>query len=115
MMPHKTARHRRAAAAAKAAEVAFTSRQVDQSRSDFAGIADGLDFVKDQLARIPTRKEPRGADHLRRGGVGDRVDRVVLATRLNDLESCVAISTNAVLLLIGQCVEVRDQAPGADF
>jgi hypothetical protein len=35
----------------------FTLRQVDLARADFAAIADDLDFLKAQLARIPTRKE----------------------------------------------------------
>jgi hypothetical protein len=35
----------------------FTLRQVDQARADFAAIPDDLDFIKGQLARIPTRKE----------------------------------------------------------
>ncbi len=35
----------------------LTLRQADQARADFAAIADDLDFVKGQLARIPTRKE----------------------------------------------------------
>jgi hypothetical protein len=32
-------------------------RQADQARADFAAIADDLDFIKGQLARIPTWKE----------------------------------------------------------
>jgi hypothetical protein len=35
----------------------FTLRQADLARADFAAIADDLDFLKAQLARIPTRKE----------------------------------------------------------
>ena len=35
----------------------FTLRQVDLARADFAAIADDLDFIKAQLARIPTWKE----------------------------------------------------------
>jgi hypothetical protein len=38
-------------------EYPLTLRQADQARADFAAIADDLDFVKAQLARIPTRKE----------------------------------------------------------
>ena len=38
-------------------ERAFTLRQVDQARCDFAAIADDLEFIKGQLARLPTRKE----------------------------------------------------------
>jgi hypothetical protein len=35
----------------------FTLRQVDQACGDLYAIADDLDFIKAQLARIPTRKE----------------------------------------------------------
>ena len=35
----------------------LTLRQADQARDDFAQILDGLDFVKSQLARLPTRSE----------------------------------------------------------
>jgi hypothetical protein len=35
----------------------LTLRQADQSRDDFAQILDELDFVKSQLARLPTRSE----------------------------------------------------------
>jgi hypothetical protein len=38
-------------------EHSFTLRQVDLARADFAAIADDLDFIKAQLARVPTRKE----------------------------------------------------------
>jgi hypothetical protein len=38
-------------------EWSFTLRQVDQARGDLYAIADDLDFIKDQLARLPTRKE----------------------------------------------------------
>ena len=34
----------------------FTLRQVDLARSDFAAISDNLDFVKAQLAYLPTRR-----------------------------------------------------------
>jgi hypothetical protein len=33
----------------------FTLRQAAQARDDFAHIMDELDFVKAQLARLPTR------------------------------------------------------------
>ena len=33
----------------------LTLRQADQARSDFAAILDDLEFVKGQLARLPTR------------------------------------------------------------
>jgi hypothetical protein len=32
-------------------------RQADQARTDFAAISDDLDFIKGQLARLPTRKD----------------------------------------------------------
>jgi hypothetical protein len=32
-------------------------RQIDQARGDLYAIADDLEFLKEQLARIPTRKE----------------------------------------------------------
>jgi hypothetical protein len=35
----------------------FTLRQVDQAGGDLYAIADDLDFIKIQLARVPTRKE----------------------------------------------------------
>jgi hypothetical protein len=35
----------------------LTLRQVDQARGDLAAIADDLDFIKAQLARIPARRE----------------------------------------------------------
>jgi hypothetical protein len=35
----------------------FTLRQVDLARADFAAIEDHLDFLKAQLARVPTRME----------------------------------------------------------
>jgi hypothetical protein len=38
-------------------EHSLTLHQADRARTDFAAIADDLDFVKAQLARLPTRKE----------------------------------------------------------
>jgi len=35
----------------------FTLRQVDLAPADFAAIEDHLDFIKGQLARVPTRME----------------------------------------------------------
>jgi hypothetical protein len=35
----------------------FTLRQAAQARDDFAQIMDELDFVKSQLARLPTRRD----------------------------------------------------------
>jgi hypothetical protein len=34
-----------------------TLRQVDQARGDLYAIADELEFIKEQLARVPTRKD----------------------------------------------------------
>jgi hypothetical protein len=39
------------------AERLFTLRQVDQARGDLYAIADDLEFIKNPLARVPTRKE----------------------------------------------------------
>jgi hypothetical protein len=38
-------------------ECRLTLRQANQARSDFYAIADELDFVKFQLARLPTRRD----------------------------------------------------------
>ncbi len=35
----------------------FTLRQIDQARGDLYAIADDLEFIKSQFARLPTRKE----------------------------------------------------------
>jgi hypothetical protein len=35
----------------------FTLRQIDQARGDLYAIADDLEFLKVQLARLPTRRE----------------------------------------------------------
>ena len=35
----------------------FSLRQAAQARDDFAQIVDELDFVKEQLARLPTRRD----------------------------------------------------------
>jgi hypothetical protein len=35
----------------------FTLRQAAQARDDFAQVMDELDFVKQQLARLPTRRD----------------------------------------------------------
>ena len=35
----------------------LTLRQADQAREDFAAIADDLDFIKEQLSRLATRRE----------------------------------------------------------
>jgi hypothetical protein len=35
----------------------FTLRQIDRDRGDLYAIADELEFLKVQLARLPTRKE----------------------------------------------------------
>ena len=38
-------------------ERALTLHQVDQARGGLYAIADDLDFLKEQLARLPTRKD----------------------------------------------------------
>jgi hypothetical protein len=38
-------------------ERTFTLRQIDQARRSLSGVADDLDFIRSQLARIPTRKD----------------------------------------------------------
>jgi hypothetical protein len=35
----------------------LTLRQIDKARGDLYAIADDLEFIKSQLARVPTRKE----------------------------------------------------------
>jgi hypothetical protein len=35
----------------------FTLRQIDQARGDLYAISDDLEFIKSQIARMPTRKE----------------------------------------------------------
>lgn len=66
----------------------LTLRQADEARADFYAIQDDLDFVKAQLARIPTRKElARTALGiiLLLGGAHDWVDRAVLAVTRSSL------------------------------
>ena len=54
----------------------FTLRQAAQARDDFAQVMDELDFVKDLIARIPTRRDQafvplncsRVGSHERRSG-----------------------------------------------
>jgi hypothetical protein len=38
-------------------ERSFTLQQVDRARGDLYAISDDLEFIKEQLARLPTRKE----------------------------------------------------------
>jgi hypothetical protein len=38
-------------------ERSFTLRQIDRARGDLYAISDELDFIKAQLALLPTRKE----------------------------------------------------------
>jgi hypothetical protein len=38
-------------------ERSFTLRKIDQARGDIYAVADDLDFIKNQLERMPTRKE----------------------------------------------------------
>jgi hypothetical protein len=63
-------------------EHTLTLRQADEARSDFAAIEDELDFIKDQLARLPTRKE--------RCGTHDRLgdDFLALSSRGLDAITC---------------------------
>jgi hypothetical protein len=35
----------------------FTLRQVDLARADFAAIESDLEFIKSQIARLPTRRD----------------------------------------------------------
>ena len=37
----------------------LTLREADQAREDFAQILDELDFLKSQIARLPTKSEVR--------------------------------------------------------
>jgi len=57
-------------------EHAFTLRQSDQVRSDLFAIQDDLDFIKVQLARLPTRNEVWRAAML--GMLGGAVAAVTL-------------------------------------
>jgi len=47
----------------------FTLQQVDQACGDLYAISDDLEFIKEQLARLPTRKE-MGTDRVARD-IGD--------------------------------------------
>jgi hypothetical protein len=38
-------------------EYPLTLRQIDQARGDLYAISDDLEFIKSQLARLPTRKD----------------------------------------------------------
>jgi hypothetical protein len=63
-------------------ERSLTLSQVDRSRGDLYAISDDLEFLKAQLARIPTRQElTRTALGIMFGAAGDRhpLDRGVLA------------------------------------
>jgi hypothetical protein len=55
---------------------AFTLRQADQARGDLYAIQDDLDFIKVQLARLPTRNEVWRAAML--GMIGGAVAAVTL-------------------------------------
>jgi hypothetical protein len=54
----------------------FTLRQVDQAPGDLYAIQDDLDFIKAQLARLPTRHEVWRAAML--GMIGGAVAAVTL-------------------------------------
>ncbi len=47
----------------------FVLRQADAARDDFAAIQDNLEFIKIQLARLPTRNEVWRAALLGMSGV----------------------------------------------
>jgi len=47
----------------------FTLRQVDQARDDFAALQDDLDFIKVQLAQLPTPSNPSVDRNEGSGGV----------------------------------------------
>jgi hypothetical protein len=57
-------------------EDALTLRQVDQARGDLYAIQDDLDFIKVQLARLPTRNDVWRAAML--GMIGGAVAAVTL-------------------------------------
>jgi hypothetical protein len=54
----------------------FTLRQVDQARGDLYAIQEDLDFIKVQLARLPTRNDVWRAAML--GMLGGAVAAVTL-------------------------------------
>ena len=54
----------------------FTLRQIDQARGDLYALQDDLDFIKVQLARLPTRNEVWRAAML--GMLGGAVAAVTL-------------------------------------
>ena len=45
----------------------FTLRQIDQARGDLYALQDDLDFIRVQLARLPTRNEVSFSCHICRG------------------------------------------------
>jgi hypothetical protein len=62
----------------------LTLRQADQARKDFAQILDELDFLRSQIARLPTKSEVRWvALRLTRGALA----AVVVALLLIQLAS----------------------------
>jgi hypothetical protein len=56
-------------------------RQANQIRGDLYGIQDSLDFIKVQLARLPTRNEVWRAAMLGMLGGAVAADRGILATK----------------------------------
>ena len=40
----------------------FTLRQVDAPREDYAQVMEELDLIKEQLARLPTRRDQEGPE-----------------------------------------------------
>jgi hypothetical protein len=60
----------------------FTLRQVDQARGDLYAIADDLEFIKEQLARVVSAFAP--VDRLRFGHPASRSGRLQDAERYPD-------------------------------
>jgi hypothetical protein len=58
----------------------FTLRQIDQARGDLYALQDDLDFIRVQLARLPTRNEVWRAAML--GMLGGAVAAVTPAARI---------------------------------
>ena len=64
----------------------FTLRQAAQARDDFAKVMDELDFVKELIARLPTRRDQAFVplrimlgSAVSQRFVRDRLDRAILA------------------------------------
>jgi hypothetical protein len=86
----------------------FTLRQIDQARGDLYALQDDLDFIRVQLARLPTRNEVWRAAML--GMLGGAVAAVTPAARIPALKRAVRqqrdrFATSVVL------IEDRPRAP----